>query len=167
MRVELANQLRAQLEASWPGALIFSGVDSPISLAFLGRYPGPGDAEGLGERRMAAFLQRNSYSGHTDPAVLVARMRSAPEGTAEAGNAAKARRTVVLALSAPSEPIVAEIAALTSRIRAALGTHPDAEIFASLFCDRKTAICPATLIAELGDCRERYPTEAAMAADAG
>ena len=28
-------------------------------------------------------------------------------------------------------------------------------------------ICPATLIAELGDARGRYPTEAAMAADAG
>src|SRR4051795_9705743 len=36
-RVELANQLRAQLEAFWPGALIFADVDSPISLAFLER----------------------------------------------------------------------------------------------------------------------------------
>ena len=48
VRVELANQLRAQLEAFWPGALIFSDVDSPISLAFLGRYPSPARAKGLG-----------------------------------------------------------------------------------------------------------------------
>src|SRR5262249_22326116 len=82
VRVELANQLRAQLETFWPGALIFSEVDSPISLAFLGRHPGPADAKGLGERRMAAFLARNSYSGHADPAGLVARIKAAPRGTA-------------------------------------------------------------------------------------
>ncbi len=62
---------------------------------------------------------------------------------------------------------VSEIAALDAQIRERLATHPDAAIFAPLFRDRRTAICPATLIAELGDCRGRYPTEAAMAADAG
>jgi transposase len=166
VRVELANQLRAQLEAFWPGALIFSEVDSPISLAFLGRYPGPADAKGLGAGRMAAFLARNSYSGRTDPAELVARMKAAPEGTA--GKVEReARRAVVLGLVAALEPIVSEIAKLTSQIRERLAEHPDAEIFRPLFRDRKTAICPATLIAELGDSRERYPTDAAMAADAG
>lgn len=40
VRVELANQLSAQLEAFWPGAMrLFGDVDSKISLAFLGRYP--------------------------------------------------------------------------------------------------------------------------------
>jgi transposase len=48
VRVELANQLRAQLGAFWPGALIFREVDSPISLAFLERYPSPADVKGLG-----------------------------------------------------------------------------------------------------------------------
>jgi hypothetical protein len=42
VRVELANQLRAQLGAFWPGALVFAAVDSPISLAFIERYPSPG-----------------------------------------------------------------------------------------------------------------------------
>ena len=59
------------------------------------------------------------------------------------------------------------IAELGRQIRDALAAHPDAAIFAPLFRDRRTAICPATLIAELGDCRGRYPTEAALAADAG
>jgi transposase len=166
VRVELANQLRAQLEAFWPGALVFSDVDSSISLAFLGRYPAPADAKGLGEGRMAAFLERNSYSGHTEAAELVARLKAAPEGTAGPSER-EARRAVVLGLVAALRPIVAEIAKLTSRIRGALAAHPDAEIFRPLFRDRKTAICPATLIAELGDQRDRYPTEAAMAADAG
>jgi transposase len=165
-RVELANQLRAQLEAFWPGALIFSEIDSPISLAFLQRYPSPKEARGLGERRMAAFLDRNSYSGRTDSAELVARMKAAPEGTAGEAEC-EARRAVVLGLIAALKPIVEEIAKLTAKIREALAAHPDAEIFRPLFRDPKTTICPATLVAELGDARGRYPTEAAMAADAG
>ena len=53
-RVALANQLRAELEAFWPGAVrIFSDVDSRIALAFLERYPTPLDAHGLGEKRLA------------------------------------------------------------------------------------------------------------------
>lgn len=165
-RVELANQLRAQLEAFWPGALVFADVDSPISLAFISRYPSPIDVRGLGPKRMAGFLARHRYSGRTDPAELVKRLNAAPRGTAGRVEC-EARRAVVLGLVAVLSPIVAEIADLAARIRAALAAHPDATIFAPLFRSPKTAICPATLVAELGDCRERYPTEAALAADAG
>lgn len=166
VRVELANQLRAQLQAFWPGALIFDDVDSGISLAFIARYPSPEDAKGLGAKRMAAFLSRRGYSGRTDPAELVERVKAAPQGTAGAAES-EARRAAVLGLVAALEPIVAKIAKLTVQIRERLAAHPDAAIFRPLFRDAKTAICPATLIAELGDCRGRYPTEAAMAADAG
>lgn len=166
VRVELANQLRAQLQAYWPGALIFAAIDSPISLAFIKRYPSPADTKGLGAGRMAAFLTRNSYSGRADPAELVERLNAAPEGTAGKAEC-EARRAVVLGLVGALEPIVSEIAALDAQIREHLAAHPDAGIFRPLFRDPKTTICPATLIAELGDCRGRYPTEAAMAADAG
>jgi transposase len=166
VRVELANQLRAQLHAFWPGALIFAAIDSPISLAFIKRYPSPADARGLGAGRMAAFLARSSYSGRTDPAELVERLNAAPKGTAGPAER-EARRAVVLGLLSSLEPIVSEIGALDAQIREHLAAHPDAAIFAPLFRDPKTTICPATLIAELGDCRGRYPTEAAMAADAG
>lgn len=166
VRVELANQLRAQLQAFWPGALIFSEVDSLISLAFLARYPSPAEAKGLGAGRMAAFLARESYSGRTDPAELVVRIKAAPQGTA-GPEEQRARRTIVEGLVAALSPLVAEIAALDTQIRERLAAHPDAAIFAPLFRNPKTTICPATLIAELGDARGRYPTEAAMAADAG
>src|SRR5438309_155709 len=47
-RVALANQLRALLESFWPGAAqIFADIDSPISLAFLHRYPTPHTAQRL------------------------------------------------------------------------------------------------------------------------
>jgi transposase len=165
-RVELANQLRAQLEAFWPGALIFSDVDSPTSLAFLRRYPSPADARGLGPKRLGAFLARRGYSGRKAPEELLATMRSAPGGRA-AEVEAQARRAVVLGLVAALEPVVTEIGALTAQIRTALAAHPDAAIFAPLFKDPKTALCPAALIAELGDSRGRYPSDAALAADAG
>ena len=62
-RVALANQLRAELERFWPGPIgLFCDLDSPISLAFLARYPSPGDARGLGEKRLAAFLKGQHYT---------------------------------------------------------------------------------------------------------
>lgn len=165
-RVALANQLRAQLEAFWPGALVFAHVDSPTSLAFLRRYPSPADAKGLGPKRLADWLARHGYSGRHAPEQLIERMRRAPEGRAGELEA-EARRAAVLALVAALEPIVAQLRELTSQIRGALRAHPDARIFAPLFRDPKTVVCPAQLIAELGDSRERYPTDAALAADAG
>lgn len=166
-RVALANELRAQLECFWPGALrVFFEIDSPIALAFLKRYPSPADAHGLGEQRMARFLARHGYCGRRDPAELLARLRSAASGRAQALEN-EARRGIVLSLVAALEPIVTRISELTSEIRGALGEHPDGETFRSLFRDPRSAVCAATLLAEIGDCRERYPTRAALAADAG
>ena len=55
-KVALGNQLRAELERFWPGPVgLFTKLDSPVSLAFLERYPSPADARGLGEQRLAAF----------------------------------------------------------------------------------------------------------------
>lgn len=167
VRVELANQLRAQLEAFWPGAaLLFGNVDSKIGLAFLRRYPSPADARGLGERRMAAFLAREGYSGGKSAGELIARLRSAPLGNGGEAELA-ARRAAVVGLVGALAPVLEQIAELTKRIRGALAEHPDAKIFAPLFRGAGTAVCPATLIAEIGDVRERYPTEASLAADAG
>ena len=166
-RVALANALRAQLECFWPGAVaIFAEIDSPIALAFLKRYPAPADARGLGEQRLGRFLARNHYAGRRPPHELLARLRGAADGRA-ATLETEARRQVVLGLISALEPIVSQIAQLTSEIRSALADHTDGEIFRSLFRDPKTAICPATILAEMGDCRPRYPTKAALAGDGG
>jgi transposase len=166
-RVALCNQLRAELERFWPGAVeIFADLDSPISLAFLERYPSPTDARGLGAKRLGQFLARHHYCGRKNPAELLDRLRDAPSGRAGQLEA-DARRGLVLALVAALKPIVQQIRLLTSEIAHAVRTHPDGEIFLSFFKSPDSVICAATLLAEIGDDRARYPTPEALAADAG
>lgn len=166
-RVRLGNELRAQLQAFWPGAAeIFFDVDSSIALAFLERYPSPADARGLGEKRLEGFLARHRYSGRRPAAELLGRLRSAPEGRAGALES-EARRGAVLGLVAALRPIVAQIAELTSQIAGAVRAHPDGQVFLPLFKDPKSTITAARLVAEIGDDRARYPSAEALAADAG
>ncbi len=166
-RVRLANELRAQLDAFWPGAArIFADVDSPIALAFLERYPGPGDAKGLGEKRMEGFLTRHAYCGRRSAAELLERLRLAPTGRAGALEA-EARRGAVLGLVAALRPIVDQIRELTSQIAGAVRAHPDGQVFLPLFKDPRSVVTAARLVAEIGDDRGRYPTQEALAADAG
>src|SRR3989454_10122135 len=122
-RVALANQLRAQLEAFWPGARrVFSELDSPIALAFLERYPSPVDARGLGEKRLQGLLAGQGYCGHKSAAEPVARPRAAPEGRAGELEL-EARRAAVLRLGAALKPLVAQIKLLTTPIPRALRGH--------------------------------------------
>lgn len=166
-KVALANQLRAQLDAFWPGARrIFADVDSPICLAFLERYPSPGDARGLGAKRLAGFLSRSGYCGRRSPDELLARLRSAPEG--RAGEAElEARRSVVLALVATLRPLGEQIRLLTSQIAGAVRAHDDGAIFLSLFRNPKSVVTAAELLAEIGDNRDRHSTSASLEAIAG
>jgi transposase len=166
-RIGLANQLRDQLGTFWPGAAnVFWSVDSQIALAFLKRYPTPADARGLGEQRLAAFLKRHGYTGRKPARELLARLRAGAEGRAGELET-QARRQVVLALVSALDPVVARISELTIEIRHALEAHPDGQTFRSLFIAQDSWLCAANMLAEIGDCRERYPTYRALAADGG
>lgn len=166
-RVALGNQLRTQLEAFWPGAArIFADVDSPISLAFLERYPSPEDARSLGEKRLAGFLARSGYSGRRSASELLQRLREAPAGRIGELES-EARRQIVLGLVAALKPLVEQIRLLTSHIRGAIESHPDGPIFRSLFRDPKSVVTAAELAAEIGDRRERYESRARLEARAG
>jgi transposase len=167
VRVHLANQLRAELDASWPGARrIFADVDTPIGLAFLARYPAPSDTTGLGPKRLEGFLARHAYCGRRSIDELLTRLRSAP--IAALGDLqADAHRSAVAGLVAALAPIVAQISQLTSQIAGAVRSHPDGPIFLSFFKDPKSVVTAAGLLAEIGDNRARYPTRDSLAADAG
>lgn len=166
-RVALANQLRAQLQAFWPGAeRVLADVDSQVGLAFLERYPSPADTRGLGQKRLEGFLTRHHYCGRRTPTELLQRLRSAPNaivGELEAD----ARRSAVIGLVAALTPIVQQISQLTSQIAGATRAHPDGAIFLAFFRDPKSVITAAGLLAEIGDNRARYPTNDSLAADAG
>ena len=143
---------------------LFSHLDAEILLAFLERYPSPADARGLGVARMQAFLVRERYSGGQHPTALMAKLRSAPRvriGELELA----ARRQLVLSFVAMVRTLNAQIKQLESEIRIQVRAHPDGRIF--LFRSPNSVITAAELLAEIGDCRERYLTRDALAADAG
>jgi transposase len=166
-RVALANQLRAELEAFWGGAaLLFSEIDCAISLAFLKRYPSPTDAARLGEKRLESFLSQNRYCGGKSAPELLQRLRKAPQGRASEAEI-EARREAVLALVGTLQTLVERIKLLEDRIARAVRAHPDGELFLSLFRTNNSTLTAACLVAQIGDCRERYPTDEALAAAAG
>ena len=164
-RVALANQLRSLLEGFWPGAAaIFAEIDSPIALAFIGRYPTPDSASRLGEKRLARFLVQHAYSGRRSAADLLVRLRAAPTGLASDAET-EARGEIVRALVGVLERLILAIAKLSSRIEQAVAQLPDGRIVMSF--PRAGRINAAQILAELGDVRERFPTEEQLAAEAG
>jgi transposase len=164
-RVALTNRLRSLLEGFWPGAaVIFADLASPIALAFLQRYPTTDSALRLGEKRLAVFLAQHSYSGRRTPADLLARLHAAPQGTS--GDAeTQACGELVRGLATVVASLGAEIAKLSRRIEQTVAALPDGRIIMSF--PRAGRICAAQILAELGDVRERFPTEEQLAAEAG
>jgi transposase len=165
MRVAATNQLSALLENFWPGAKsILADVESPISLAFLRRYPTAAATAHLGEKRLMAFLTKNGYSGRRPAAVLLTRLRQAPQGTTDPV-LTEAVHEAVLALVTVLEALNIAGKQLDRSVVAHLGEHPDAAVFTSL--PRSGQINAAQVLAEWGDSRAAYDGPDAIAALAG
>lgn len=163
-RVAVANQLRAHLAITFPGAVgLFRDIDSPVSLRFLERFPSATRAAWLSEKRLGAWLRANGYCGRKTPAELFERLERAAHGTG--GDEGDARGTVTLAFVAVLKQLRAQIDELDARIAELLDAHPDAPIFRSL--PRSGTIRAATLLAEIGDCRARFPDPESLACLAG
>jgi transposase len=162
-RVRAANRLRAHLETAFPAAAgLFSALDSPLSLAFLAAFPSRQAASGLDEQAIAGWLAALPHRGRTAPAaVLAARLAAAVPGTGD--DAAQGALTVQMAGAAADA--AARIRALEADIAAQLAAHPDQHIFTSL--PRAGTVRAARLLAEIGDCRSRYPDPQALAGAAG
>jgi transposase len=166
-RVAMGNPLRAELERFWPGPVrMFSAIDTPVCLAFLEKYPSPQDARGLGAKRLETFLRAHGSTKANAADQLLAKLREAPAG--RAGDAeTRRRRTLVLALVRSLSVMVSEINRLESEIADALASHRDGPVFRSFFAAKTSVLCPAMLLAEIGDSRARYPHRDAIAAQAG
>jgi transposase len=163
-RVALANQLRAHLQRVFPGAVgLFRDLDSPISLAFLARFDCQNRADRLTPRRLAAWLTSVGYSGRKDPAVLLEHLRTAPRGATGEHGAAAAHTTRALLTVLSS--LVEQIKTLTEQITEQLALHTDAHTFTSL--PRSGTVRAARLLAEIGDCRARFPDPESLICLAG
>lgn len=164
-RVQLANQLRSLLQAFWPGAAaVFADVDSPIALAFIERYPTPESAARLGPKRMTAFCAQHAYCGRRSPEELLARLHAAPapvNGELEMD----AKGELVRCLARTLAPLVEQIRLLSSRIEHHVASSEDGRILMSF--PRAGRICAAQILAELGSVRERFDSDAQLAAEAG
>jgi transposase len=163
-RVGLANQLREHLRRVFPGAVgLFADIDSQISLTFLHRFDCQERADWLSPKRLAAWLASVGYCGRTDPAVLHARLTAAPRGAV--GEHGDAETHLTRALLAVLSSLTEQIKALSVQIDEQLSLHADAHIFTSL--PRAGRIRAARLLAEIGDCRSRFPTPESLACLAG
>lgn len=164
-RVRMANQLREVLNSYWPGAAaLFSDVDCQISLEFIECYPTPQAASRLGIKRMAAFCNKQGYSGRRSPEELLQRLHGAanvPQGELES----KAKADVALALAATLKGLQQHLRALTRRLEQFVATCEDGPIVMSF--PSAGRVCAAQILAELGSVRERFDSLEHVAAEAG
>lgn len=163
-RVAAANQLRAHLRNVLPAAVgLFKDLDSQISLAFLTRFDTQDKIDWLSPKRLGDWLSKQGYSGKVDPAVLHQRILDAPRGAT--GHHATTQTAITAAYVALLRTLVEQIRALEKQIERQLTAHTDAHIFTSL--PRSGRVRAARLLAEIGDCRARFPTPESLTCLAG
>lgn len=165
-RVALTNQLEAQLHLCFPGAVgLFADLHSQVAAAFLRRYPTAARAAKLTEARLAAFLRRIGYCGRTPVAELLRRIREAPQA-ALGPEEDEARAVCVLALVDAIQVSQSRARELEAEVVERLEVHADAAIFTSLPRAGR-GVRAASLLAEIGDVRERFPHAESLIALAG
>ncbi len=149
MRVAATNQLAALLDAHWPGAkAIFADVESPISLAFLTRYPTAAAAAHLGGNAWPPSAPSTATPAAAPAAQLLARLRAAPAGTTDQ-TLYRGRPRRGPGPGHRPDALNAALKDLGRSVTAHLGEHPDGEIFTSL--PRSGQINAAQMLAEWGD----------------
>jgi transposase len=163
-RVAMANQLRAHLQTTLPGAIgLFRDIDSAITLRFLARFPSQDKADWLSHTRLGNWLASVGYNHQANLDRLWDHLHDAPRGTT--GTEAAVRAEITLALVAALTGLNTQIKALENQIADQLARHPDAAIFTSL--PKAGTVRAARLLAEIGDARGRFPTPEALACLAG
>jgi transposase len=162
-RVAVANQLQAHLHTVLPGAAeLFCEITSPISRAFLTAFPTQDTVDALTLGQLADWLRSQRYR-QRKPEVILQRLRDAPVGVT--GPAGQTLAGVTTAYLTALTSLVEQIEALEQQIIEALAAHPDGKVFTSL--PRAGTVRAARLLAEIGDCRGRFPTAASLAGLAG
>ena len=158
-------QLRSALEAYHPAAArLFSSVDRQITLAFLRDYPTP-EAASADRGGPHATLPGTSRLHRTG-----ARRCS---GRSAAGGTRRGRERLHGGTQLRGPPALADqlelfnkqLKAFDKRIGTVFARHPDSELFSSF--PAAGPVIAANLLAEIGEDRDRFPTSAALLAEAG
>jgi transposase len=157
-RVAMANQLRAHLQTTLPGAVgLFRDIDSAITLAFLTRFPSQDKTDWLSRTRLGNWLRSTGYNHSAKLDQLWDHLHDAPLAPAAAKPQPEPRSP--WRWSPASTRYEPRSKALEEQIAIQLAQHPDAAIFTSL--PRSGTVRAARLLAEIGDARGRYPTPGA------
>lgn len=163
-RIAAANQLRAHLRNVLPAAVgLFRDLDSAISLAFLTRFDTQDKVDWLSPKRLGDWLAKQGYSGKVDPGVLHQRLLDAARGAT--GEHATSQAHITASYVALLRTLLEQIKTLEKQIDVQLTAHTDAHIFTSL--PRAGRVRAARLLAEIGDCRARFPTPESLICLAG
>lgn len=163
-RISLLNQLRALLEAHWPGpARLFKNLDADISLAFLDRFPTPQTAATLTAAKLDAFLRRHSYTGRKSGADLLDKLTAAPR----AASRISPDIVTVLITTQVSQvrAVLAAIKSIEATTKQVLDAHPYAQLFRAL--PRVGMVNLAQIIGEIGPMLERGLNADQLAAEVG
>ena len=166
-RTALVNQLRAELERFWPGPL---GLFSDLHSRDLARVP-----RALSQPGGRARARRGAPSGVSGARALLRPRRSPRSCWPSSGSARQAGSASSSWPPAGSSccSLVAMIKTLNAQISRARAAdrhrHPRASRRADLplAVQAGSVITAAELLAEMGDCRGRYPTRDTLAGDAG
>ncbi|MES2865202.1 IS110 family transposase [Microbacterium profundi] len=163
-RIAVGNQLRAHLRNALPAAVgLFKDIDSNIALAFLERFDSQDKLDWLTPTRLGSWLRKQGYSGRTNPTVLHAKTLTAPRGPI--GEFATALAPITASYVKVLRTLQDQTRTLEKHIDRQLSIHTDAHIFTSL--PRAGRIRAARLLAEIGDCRSRFPTPESLICLAG
>ncbi len=163
-RVAAGNQLRAHLRNALPATVgLFKDIDSQISLAFLTRFDTQDKLDWLTPVRLGQWLSKQAYSGRANPAVLHAKILHAPRGPI--GEFADALAGITASYVTLLRTLTDQTRILEKQIDRQLAAHTDEHIFTSL--PRAGRVRAARLLAEIGDCRARFPTPESLACLAG
>ena len=163
-RVAAGHQLRAHLRNALPATVgLFKDIDSQISLAFLTRFDTQDKLDWLTPVRLGQWLSKQAYSGRANPAVLHAKILHAPRGPI--GEFADALAGITASYVTLLRTLTDQTRILEKQIDRQLAAHTDEHIFTSL--PRAGRVRAARLLAEIGDCRARFPTPESLACLAG
>ena len=139
---------------------------SRISLAFLRRFPTEARAAWLSRMRMAHWLKANSYCGRHTPSHLMDHLRPGshrPAPRDAAADASESSFSRLVDLLRP--PCASSRSGPRGQDQGSASGAPRRPDLHSL--PRAGTVRAATLLAEIGDCRARFPDPAALAAAAG